>query len=79
VTWTFDGITQKRYINGILTNSSSACQGTPYNSAGDVYIGSRSADMYLNGLIDEVMIFNRSLTQQEITNLYNMNLSEVVI
>ena len=59
------------YINGILENS-----GTNLNLQGilDLYFGVRT-DLfaYFNGKLDDIGIWNRALTQQEITNLYNAN------
>ena len=44
-----------------------------HNTASDVYIGFASSnfDDYANGKIDNVMIFNKELSQAEVTALYN--------
>ncbi|MFZ4672598.1 MAG: LamG-like jellyroll fold domain-containing protein [Flavobacterium sp.] len=59
------------YINGTLENS-----GTNLNLQGiiDLYFGVRT-DLfaYFNGILDDIGIWNRALTQEEITNLYNVN------
>ncbi|MCX6257462.1 MAG: FG-GAP-like repeat-containing protein [Bacteroidia bacterium] len=63
----------KIYYNGVLQPSNSA----PWN--GEItYYGSwlaigRQKDLYrpFNGMIDEVRIYNRALSQQEILSLYN--------
>jgi hypothetical protein len=59
------------YINGTLENS-----GTNLNLQGiiDLYFGVRT-DLfaYFNGILDDIGIWNRALTQEEITNLYNTN------
>lgn len=61
---------QKIYINNVLKAEKTY---TPisYNSDGN-YIGIAS-NQYFNGTIDEVRIYNRTLSQTEISNLYNYN------
>jgi hypothetical protein len=67
----YNGSHLNMYVNGILENSTYAPSPPLYNYNGEVTIGWLAASNYFNGTIDEVMIFNRSLTQAEITNLYN--------
>lgn len=72
---TYDGTdTIKIYIDGNLSNT---CTGvgagldTPQTT---LYIGRRSdgnAPTYFNGQLDEVKLFNRTINQTEINNLYN--------
>jgi hypothetical protein len=69
-------IKHKIYINGtsvFLTNS-----GTPDSvtstgaSAGNFHIGkNNSLDRFLAGLIDDVRVYNRAISAQEVVNLYN--------
>ena len=55
------------YKNGILQNS--ILTNGPQRTSGDFVI---SDDFYMfNGSIDEVLVYNRSLSQAEITALYN--------
>ena len=68
----WDGATSKLYINNILVKSLSV----PYfaNNNFPVMIGTRgnySNGGWLNGKIDDIGIWNRALTQQEINDLYN--------
>jgi hypothetical protein len=67
VTW--DGSTVRYYFNGILdgviTNTSSALNITP------VTIGRYQTGEYFQGKINIIGIYNRSLSQQEITQNYN--------
>ena len=69
---TYDGATIKVYANGALVGS-----GTPTttgNIDGDpspFNIGGRDDGLDFNGLIDEVEVFNRTLSQAEITAIYN--------
>lgn len=74
---TYDGATIKLYINGVLENS--IANSTPIYNNGDVtYIGAtRSAtpnasnSFFWTGKIDDVTIWNRAITAQEVTSIYN--------
>jgi hypothetical protein len=66
------------YINGnlISTTPSNCTQGSQYTSfnTGSLFgisFGKRNDNFYFNGQIDDIGIWNRALTQQEITALYN--------
>ncbi|MEM2916444.1 MAG: LamG-like jellyroll fold domain-containing protein, partial [Candidatus Woesearchaeota archaeon] len=70
---TYDNTTMKLYVNGLLDNS------TPLTGAIDtnnrpVSIGSSAytpgPDTIINATIDEVMIYNRALTEEQIMLLY---------
>ena len=67
---TNDGTTSRLYIDGVLdasaTESVSSLQ--PTVTFGHWQGGTR----YLNGLIDDVRIYNRALSPDEIKRLYNM-------
>ena len=65
---TFDNTTIKLYINGVLDNSSSASGSIVTGRA--VTIGSVNAhnDYFFNGTIDEVIVWNRTLSADEIYN-----------
>jgi len=67
------GSTVKIYVDGVLEiDSTPAGYITPTTTTNSLTIGRRSvsADSYFNGLIDEVAIWNRTLSAQEIINLY---------
>ncbi|MFN5629865.1 MAG: LamG-like jellyroll fold domain-containing protein [Bacteroidota bacterium] len=67
---TYDGINSlKVYIDGVLVNSTTIT----YNTTGQInFIGYNNHNgSQWSGLIDDVGIWNRALTQQEITDLYN--------
>ncbi|NCA19964.1 MAG: T9SS C-terminal target domain-containing protein, partial [Crocinitomicaceae bacterium] len=74
---TFDGITQKQFVNGVFTSQINSPNGFELNQLGTsgISIGvSNQANGYwspFNGIIDDIGIWNRALTQQEITNLFN--------
>jgi hypothetical protein len=74
----------KFYIDGLLDNTTNGIDGnnlpivggmpTPNASCTSVmYFGqdTRNNNYWLNGKLDDIGIWNRTLTQQEITNLYN--------
>jgi len=68
---TYDGSELKLYVDGALENSESHT-GNIATSTSDVNIGSRSSnnDRYFEGKIDEVMIFSKALSEDEIDVLY---------
>lgn len=73
---TFDGTTMKIYLNGKLDNSK--VHGTPgaiIKSGNPLYIGWRPAKDHAswNGTIDEVRIYNRTLSADEVRALYYSN------
>jgi hypothetical protein len=61
------------YVNGILSDGalSAAVPGSQVNSGANVNIGRRSGGFYFNGIIDEVRIYNRALSQSEIQSDMN--------
>ena len=75
---TFDGSTKSLYINGLLVAKQGGLGPLTYDPQTiPLTIGSdwaANAPAYLfNGLLDEVSLFNRPLTQAEITGLYIAN------
>ena len=74
VVGTIDGGVMKLFIDGVLLQITT----TPYQQSsscwnGDVQIGRNWANFtdFFHGKLDDIGIWNRALTQQEITNLYN--------
>ncbi len=69
----------KIYIDGLLNTN---FIGTPNNTTGtgtSLFFGRRNTDNntfgdYFGGLLDDFGVWSRTLTQQEITNLYNGNI-----
>ncbi len=61
----------KLYLNGKLVNTTNASS-CSCNPIGDIYIGMDQlvGGEYFNGAIDEVRIYNRALSQDEIKELY---------
>ena len=71
----FDNGTSYIYINGILVTTAGGCQGLIGDNSSNLYIGKptwlASNAKGFNGVIDDLGIWNRALTQQEITALYD--------
>lgn len=71
LTGTYDGISAKLYLDGVLMNSVSISYSLP-NSNQPLLFGNETNSLtrFFNGKLDDIAIYNRSLTQQEITGLY---------
>ena len=69
---TADGTNAKVYMNGALIGSVSAGNTYAQYSQPNVFVArSSSSFSYLNGSIDEVRIYNRSLSSSEIQQIYS--------
>jgi hypothetical protein len=63
------------YVNGVKTNNALSGTATPIANSNVIGLQSYGGPgAYFNGSIDEVMIFNRSLSASEISALYNRSL-----
>jgi hypothetical protein len=71
---TYNGSTISGYVNGVLKGTNSQV-GPIRNTGSPLLIGEYSSDYWYNGTIDEVMVINRSLSQAEISALYNSSAS----
>lgn len=68
---TFSQIALKIYINGILENTTTF-SGALVNNTENISIGGDNVSTYLyDGMLDEIGIWKRELTQSDITSLYN--------
>ncbi|MAG19803.1 hypothetical protein CL618_00005, partial [archaeon] len=76
---TYDGsantVGMKIYLNGVeqsVSNSSSGSYTGMENKSTELYVGKRGSatNLFWNGTIDEVAIYNKTLTASEIRNLY---------
>jgi uncharacterized protein (TIGR02145 family) len=65
---TYDMNVVKFYINGILDNIFTLNSPTPSNQ-NNIKIGGLLGEIF-NGKLDDIAIYNRALTQQEVTQLY---------
>jgi len=74
VTTTYDGTTAQVYVNGVRLTQ---VQKTSWNSSGtELFIGTRiSGDLgYFQGFLDDIRIYNRVLSNDEIVKLYSTEL-----
>ena len=78
VALSFDGTTASAYVNGTLTRTIGDLSGSVPVTSGPLKLGSRSAPVFdidpnlaFNGLIDEVEIFDRALSDSEIRDISN--------
>ncbi len=70
---TYDGTTEKIYIDGVLDNSNSASGDVADNVGAAVTLGHTPENSaYLNGFLDDVRIYNRSLSATEVRALYDV-------
>ena len=69
---TYDGSRQRLYVNGVQVGSRSQA-GSLQASTGPLEIGGNTvfAEEYFQGLIDEVRVYNRALSQTEIQAIAN--------
>ena len=72
VVGSWDGVTRKIYLNGILDGSVADATTTAYENATPLRIGLRSDGLNskFNGSIDDARIYNRALTPSEIQVIY---------
>ncbi len=74
VVYTYDGITSKLYINGVLEASQIKTTVTSGN-AQDIFIGKYDYPSYpywFSGVIDEIRLYNRALIKEEVKALNNL-------
>jgi hypothetical protein len=71
---TYNGNELKLYLNGVLVKTTTTSLQLMPNSLTDLFIGCElSGFRFFNGKIDDVGIWNRALTLQEVTQLFNQN------
>ena len=72
LTATANGTTFRVYINGVDAGVTQESQLYPFNGTNNysVKFGKHRGSYFTNGSLDDIGIWNRALTQQEITNLY---------
>ncbi len=80
ITYESNNNVAKYYINGILTNSMllgnyiDVVNSPIYFGARPFWGGVNGPSFFFGGKLDDIGIWNRALTQQEITDLYNANI-----
>ncbi|HLP78988.1 MAG TPA: LamG domain-containing protein, partial [Candidatus Paceibacterota bacterium] len=71
-----DGSTRSVYVDGVQENSGDTDWGAS-GTGNQFWIGGNASNndgaQNMNGLVDEVYVFNRTLSQADITQLYNNN------
>ncbi len=70
---TFDGTIYKVYLNGVLGQSGSASYN--FSNTSDLAVGKHGTQNagYFHGTIDDIRIYNRTLSETEVQQLYNEN------
>jgi len=68
---TYDGAAVRLYIDGQEAGSQPFSGDIAVQPSRNLYIGKNSWDNSFNGLIDEVKIYDRDLSQSEIQDIYN--------
>ena len=71
---TYNGNTGKLYLDGVLINSLDNTMNLIYNEETKIYFGHEvqyGHIRFFEGSLDDIGIWNRALSDQEITNLYN--------
>jgi hypothetical protein len=72
ITRVWDGNISLVYINSVLDQSNILANGLLKSGDGNLYFGGCTFwNQFYNGYLDDIAIYNRALTQQEITSLYN--------
>jgi hypothetical protein len=75
VAGTYDGSTANIYVNGVLDNSVPKTGTILASTAGPLFIGQNvggaGSGEFFNGLIDEVAIYNRALSAEEVAAIFN--------
>lgn len=72
VAYTFDGSIGKLYVNGVMVSSRPAGSGVYQPSTDDLFIGKLNDGLFpywFNGVMDEIRIYNRAISQEEVTAL----------
>ncbi|MGB0511365.1 MAG: LamG domain-containing protein, partial [Flavobacteriales bacterium] len=67
---TYEAGHQELYLNGVLTSTDDNALPLPFPDV-NLYIGSRTSTAWFHGAIDDVGIWNRALTTEEIGELYS--------
>jgi len=69
----WNGTNAQLFVNGILESTSSVSTGYVSSSTLDIFLGHSYPTSWFVGSIDDVKIFDRALTEQEIFRLFSSN------
>ena len=75
IVFQWDGKECMFYENGRLTTSDPTKGNMVSSNPSETFLGKNPDGRYFNGMVDEQMVFNKSLTDKEINALYQINLS----
>jgi hypothetical protein len=67
----YDGTNEKIYLDGVLIGQQTSV-GTSGSNSDALYIGNGTAGNFFNKQMDDVRIYNRTLSEKEIKQLYNL-------
>ena len=70
-----EGVANRVYLNGVEVATGTTFKGRPCDGTRPVRIGSREDGQFLNAIIDEVRIYNRALSEEEIRALYEQGVT----
>lgn len=72
IMFTYDGTNEKLYLDGSLVAEVIQPTSVIDNCSGDLHFGiSWGLDRFFNGSMDDIAIWNRALTEEEVTNIYS--------
>lgn len=66
---TWDGLKVRTYLDGV-NQASADLAGSSVHSGSELYIGTRGTNEFFNGALDDVRVYNRALSAEEIKRLY---------
>lgn len=69
IVFTYDGTNTKIYVDNVV--NSVAATGTTNDTNSPFYFGRDNSGTYLNGVIDDVAVWNRALSANEVKSIYN--------
>lgn len=72
-TLVYNGTNTQWFINGVKDGSSTAFSSSIVTNTGALTIGNATSGANINGSLQEVSIFNKSLSTQEIRSIYNQS------
>ena len=73
LTVTYDQSNIRTYVNGVLADTKARAVGAVANSTGNLEIMGYPGDQFVNGKMDELRIYNRALSADEISVLYRQS------